>query len=141
MGMLDSILGSLGQGGQDQGLSDAQSVSKGIIGGAVAWRKRLKEEEEERQRLIAEAEAAQARKFSTYEMGDKQEKTIFGKKVGGLIPGESFDYTRSMKVTDKVTDMDRDNFTKQKENKSKEEQKRYVSGVKSKLQGYEETAC
>lgn len=139
MSMLDSVLKSLGQS-DPQGMAEAQGVTTSLMGGISNWRKRLKEEEEERQRLIKQEEDRRAQLFSVYELGDKQPKKAFGVDVSGLL-GDQYGYTRTMKIGDKTVSQGSDKFIEQFDSMSKEAQKIYVSGAKAKIADFENRAA
>lgn len=138
MSMLDSVLKSLGQS-DPQGMAEAKGVTTSLMGGISNWRKRLEDEEKERQRLAKVEEDRRAQLFSVYEMGDKKPKKAFGVDVSGLL-GDQYGYTRSMKVGDKTVSQGSDKFIEQFDSMSKEAQKIYVSGAKAKIADFESRA-
>jgi len=88
---------------------------------------------------MSEEEKRRSELYSTYDLGEKEAKKLFGVDVSGLL-GDQYGYTRSMKVGDKTTSGSSDEFIKQFDKMSKEAQKIYVSGVKNKVADIENRA-
>lgn len=96
--------------------------------------------DENGQPVMSEAEKAQRRKFATYEVGEKKAKKAFGIDVSGVL-GDKYGYTRSVGISDKVADLDKDDFLKRFDGMNDEYQKVYVNGLKKKVQKVENDAA